>query len=84
MKGRIKIHSPTKLFLHTKGSKKSCIYYMYLFVRINSVTIIVQWCMYDILQLRKNYFISTEDTHRPKIERIGPNGFVQLPADISK
>lgn len=42
MKGRIKIHSPTKLFLHTKGSKKSFIYYMYLFVRINSVTIIVQ------------------------------------------
>lgn len=40
MKGRIKIHSPTKLVLHTKGSKQRCIYYLY--VRINSVTIIVQ------------------------------------------
>lgn len=50
IKGRIKIHSPTKLYPYTQGSKRRCIYYLY----VRNSVLLFNPCMDDILQLRKN------------------------------
>lgn len=71
-----KITCVSKLRMDNKGSHQNSFIYSSTKVYVTkNVLLLFNPCMGDILQLRKKYFISIEDRNRPKIQRIGSNGF---------